>query len=128
MFDKIRMLVGIDGSLHSKKALEEAVTIARRFSGSIKVITVYDQGMEKKAEKILEETKQYLEKEELEYSVASILGSNPARALQNTAKQENLDLIVVGSRGLGSTASILLGSVSRQVVTNAECSVLVVKK
>ncbi len=122
------MLVGIDGSLHSKKALEEAVTIARRFSGSIKVITVYDQGMEKKAEKILEETKQYLEKEELEYSVASILGSNPARALQNTAKQENLDLIVVGSRGLGSTASILLGSVSRQVVTNAECSVLVVKK
>ncbi len=122
------MLVGIDGSLHSKKALEEAVTIARRFSGSIKVITVYDQGMEKKAEKILEETKQYLEKEEFEYSVASILGSNPARALQNTAKKENLDLIVVGSRGLGSTASILLGSVSRQVVTNAECSVLVVKK
>ncbi len=122
------MLVGIDGSLHSKKALEEAVTIARRFSGSIKVITVYDQGMEKKAEKILEETKQYLEKEEFEYFVASILGSNPARALQNTAKQENLDLIVVGSRGLGSTASILLGSVSRQVVTNAECSVLVVKK
>jgi nucleotide-binding universal stress UspA family protein len=128
VFDKIRILVGMDGSLHSKKALEEAVTIARRFSGSIKVITVYDQGMEKKAEKIIEEAKQYLEKEGVEFSLASVLGSNPARALQNIAKQEKFDLIVVGSRGLGSTASILVGSVSRQVVANAECSVLVVKK
>jgi nucleotide-binding universal stress UspA family protein len=109
------------------KALEEAVTIAKRFSGSVKVITIYGKGMEKNAEKIIVEAKQYLEKED-EYSLASILGSNPARALQNIAKQENFDLIVVGSRGLGSAASVLLGSVSRQVAGYAECSVLVVKK
>jgi nucleotide-binding universal stress UspA family protein len=128
VFDKIRILVGVDGSLHSMKALEEAVTIAKRFSGSIKAITVYGQGMEKKTEKTIEEAKQYLEKQDVEYSLASILGSNPARALQNIAKREDFDLIVVGSRGLGSTASVLLGSVSRQVVGYAECSVFVVKK
>jgi nucleotide-binding universal stress UspA family protein len=69
-----------------------------------------------------------LEKEKVEYKTISILGSNPARALQSIAKEENFDLIVVGNRGLGGTASLLLGSVSRQVVTDAVCNVLVVKK
>ena len=44
------------------------------------------------------------------------------------AQKENFDLIVVGNRGLGGTAALLLGSVSRQVVTGAVCNVLVVKK
>jgi nucleotide-binding universal stress UspA family protein len=127
MINKTRILVGIDGSDHSRKALAEAITIAKCYSGSIKAITVYQQGMEKKAEHILSEAKQILDKEKIEHDTLSILGSNPARALRNIAKQENFNLIVVGSRGLGSTASLLLGSVSRQVVTDAECNVLVVK-
>jgi nucleotide-binding universal stress UspA family protein len=126
MNDKIRILVGVDGSNHSDRALYEAVTIAKRFSGSVKVITVYGRGMEKKANEIIEHAKFYLENE-VEYTTLLILGSNPARALRNMAKHENFDLIVVGSRGLSSTASILLGSVSKRVVANAECNVLVVK-
>ena len=125
---KVRILVGVDGSDISKKALAEAVTIAKCFSGSLKAITVYKRGMENKAEEILEEAKHYLEENKVEYTTSAILGSNPARALQNTAGHENFDLVVVGSRGWGSKASILLGSVSRQVVANAECDVLVVKK
>jgi nucleotide-binding universal stress UspA family protein len=124
----VRILVGVDGSNNSKRALVEAVTIAKCFSGSVKVITVYKRGMEKKAEEIMEEAKQYLEEKEVNYTTSAILGSNPARALQTTAEHEDFDLIVVGSRGLGSKASILLGSVSRQVVANAECNVLVIKK
>ena len=127
MKDRIRILVGVDGSNHSDRALLEAVAIAKKFSGFIKIITVYGRGMEKKAGEVIEHAKFYLENE-VEYTTASILGSNPARALRNTAERENFDLIVVGSRGLGSKASILLGSVSRQVAANAECNVLVVKK
>jgi nucleotide-binding universal stress UspA family protein len=127
MFNKMTMLVGVDGSVHSKKALAEAITIAKCYSGSIKAIAVYQQGMEKKANDILSEAKQILAKEKVEHTTLPILGSNPARALQSIAKQENFNLIVVGSRGLGSTASLLPGSVSRQVVTDAECNVLVVK-
>ena len=48
--------------------------------------------------------------------------------LTNLAKHENFDLIVVGSRELDSTASIVLGSISRQMVAKADCNVLVVKK
>ena len=127
MRDNIRILVGIDGSNHSDRALFEAVTIAKKFSGSVKVITVYGRGKEKEAKKILEHAKFYVENE-IEYELSAILGSNPARALQTTAEHENFDLIVVGSRGLGSKVSMLLGSVSRQVVANAECNVLVIKR
>ena len=124
----MKILVGIDGSEHSKRALIEAVNIARKFSGSVKVITVYKKGMDEKAKEILEEAGQSLKKEKINHSLLSILGSNPSRALVNIAKNENFDLIVVGSRGLGSAASFLLGSVSKSVVSQAPCDVLVVKK
>ena len=128
MFDKIRIIVGVDGSLQSKKALAEAITIAKHFSGFVKAVAVYEKGTEKKTELIVNEAKQALAKEGVPYDVSLVLGSNPAKALETLAKQENFDLIVVGSRGLGSKVSMLLGSVSKQVVGNAYCNVLVVKK
>ena len=127
MKERMRILVGVDGSNHSDRALLEAVTLAKKFSGFVKVITVYGRGMEKKANEVLEHAKFYVENE-VEYEMSAILGSNPARALHNIADHENFDLVVVGSRGLGSKASILLGSVSRKVAANSECNVLVVKK
>ena len=71
---------------------------------------------------------QYLEREKISYDIVTILGSNPPRALVDTAEIEKFDLLVVGSRGLGSAASFLLGSISKKVVTDAPCDVLVVKK
>ncbi len=127
MFDKIRILVGYDDSLQSKKALAEAITIAKHFSGFIKVVNVYQKGKEKEAETAIIEAKQNLEKEDVAYDVSLVLGSNPAEALEIIVKQENSELIVIGSRGLGSKVSFLLGSVSRHVVSNAYCNVLVVK-
>ena len=124
----MKVLVGIDGSDHSLWALLEAINITKKFSGSIKVITVYAQGKEEEAEKIRQKTERYLEKEKVDFEFTTILGSNPSRALVETARNENFDLIVVGSRGLGSAASLLLGSISKQVVAKAHCDVLVVKK
>ena len=127
MFNKIRILVGYDESLQSRKALKEAITIDNCFSGFIKVVYVYGKDMEDKAEAAVIEVKENLKKEKVEYDVSLVLGSNPAKTLIVTAKQENFDLIAVGSRGLGNTLSMLLGSVSKEVVTNAHCNVLVVK-
>jgi len=128
MFDKMRILTGSDGSLKSRRALDEAISIAKKFSGSIKVVTVYEKGAEKKAEATVADAKQLLENEGVKYEVLMVLSSNAAKTLQTIAKQENFDLIVVGSRGLGSRVSILLGSVSKNVVAGAYCNVLVVKK
>ena len=128
MKEKMKILVGVDGSDNSTWALMEAISIAKKFSGHIKVITVYKQGHIHEATKIQQKVKQLLDGEKIESSLLSILGSNPARALVDTAKNENCNLITVGSRGLGNAAAFLLGSVSKQVVSKASCDVLVVKK
>jgi len=127
MFEKIRVLVGVDGSLQSKRALAEAITIVKHFSGFVKVVTVADKGSEEKAKAILSEVSRELENECVSYEVALVVGSDAAKVLENVAKQGNFDLIVVGSRGLGGGISMLLGSVSKKIVGNAYCNVLVVK-
>lgn len=128
MREKVRILVGYDFSLQSKKALTEAISIAKNFSGYIKVVNVYGKGMKEKAEVSIIEVKEVLNQEKVAYEVELILGSDPAKILEKTAKKENFDIVAIGSRGLGNKISILLGSVSRHVVTNAQCNVLVVKK
>jgi nucleotide-binding universal stress UspA family protein len=128
MKEKMKILVGVDGSGYSTWALMEAISIAKKFSGHVKVITVYKQGHDDEANKTQLKAKQLLDEEKIDSSLAAILGSNPSRALVDTAQNEKFDLIVVGSRGLGSAAAFLLGSVSKQVVSKANCDVLVVKK
>lgn len=128
MKEKLKILVGVDGSDYSTWALMEAISIAKKFSGHIKVITVYKRGSADEAKKIQLKAKQLLDEEKIDSSFSAILGSNPSRALVDTAKNENFNLIIVGSRGLGRAASFLLGSVSKQVVSKASCDVLVVKK
>ena len=128
MKEKMKILVGVDGSDYSTWALMEAISIAKKYSGHIKVITVYKRGNVEEATKTQLKAKQLLEEEKIDSSLSAILGSNPSRALVDTAENEKFDLIVVGSRGLGSAAAFLLGSVSKQVVSKANCDVLVVKK
>jgi nucleotide-binding universal stress UspA family protein len=127
MFDKIRMLVGYDESPQSKNAVKEAITIATRFSGFIKVVYVYGKGMEGKAETAVIEAQEKLNEAKVEHEVSLVLGSDPAKTLLSIAKEENIALIVVGNRGLGNTLSFLLGSVSKQIVANSHCNVLVIK-
>lgn len=128
MNDRIRILVGYDGSLQSKKALKEAITIAKHFSGFIKVVNVYEKGKKKEAEAAILEAEQSLEQEKAAHESLLALGSNPAKTLVIMAKQENFELIAVGCRGLGRKVSILLGSVSKQIPSNAYCNVLIIKK
>lgn len=59
---------------------------------------------------------------------AGIVRGDPAHAIVRTAASRKCDVIVVGSRGLTEFRPFLLGSVSRRVVMEAPCSVLVVKK
>jgi nucleotide-binding universal stress UspA family protein len=128
MFDKIRILVGVDGSMQSKKALAEAISIAKHFSGFVNAVTVYEKGQEKKAQEVIDEANNVLSGEGIKYDVNMVAGSGTAKVLTTLAKKENFELIVVGSRGLGGHVSLLLGSVSKQVVGDAYCNVLVVKK
>lgn len=128
MKENMKILVGVDGSDNSTWALMEAISIAKKFSGHVKVITVYKRGELEKATKTQTKAKQLLGEEQVDFSLESILGSNPSRALVDRASTDECDLIVVGNRGLGNAVSFLMGSVSKQVVSKSDCNVLVVKK
>jgi nucleotide-binding universal stress UspA family protein len=60
-------------------------------------------------------------------SEIEIVTGDPAEEIIRLANIHRADLIVIGSRGLKGLNRILQGSVSSQVVTDAPCSVLVVK-
>jgi nucleotide-binding universal stress UspA family protein len=61
-------------------------------------------------------------------SVRTVLRQgDPATAILNIASEEQADLIVMGRRGLGDLAGLLLGSVSHNVTQLAECACLTVK-
>lgn len=89
MKEKMRILVGVDGSDNSTWALIEAISIAKKFSGHVKVITVYKRGSIDEATKTQLKAKQLLGEEEIDSSLEAILGSNPSRALVDSRKREN---------------------------------------
>jgi nucleotide-binding universal stress UspA family protein len=52
---------------------------------------------------------------------------DPAREIIAEAENRNADLIIVGSRGHGRLAGLLLGSVAQKLLSHAPCPVLVVR-
>ena len=58
---------------------------------------------------------------------ARVLDGDPRETIVQTAKDEGIDLILVGSHGRSGFTKLLMGSVASHIVTHAPCSVLVVK-
>jgi nucleotide-binding universal stress UspA family protein len=138
------IVVGIDGSHHSTKALEWALKEAAVQHTPLTVLTVHSVPaspwtgnpviMEQDAG---EQEKMLAAVEELTQRVASELGETrpdsvtvraingfPAEALIEAST--DADLLVVGSRGAGGFAKLMMGSISSQVVEHAHCPVVVV--
>lgn len=137
-----RMLVPVDGSLGSRHAVVFANELAEATGASVTLLHVVQleaaeamgmrhrsieaiRGMVRaKAEPALLDARRrfgkYVQLEEaveLGETVPEILGC---------AKQRDVDLIVIGSRGLGPIKELLVGSVSERVVHEARCPVTVV--
>jgi nucleotide-binding universal stress UspA family protein len=138
------IVVGIDGSHHSTRALEWALKEATLQHAPLTVLTVHSVpaspwsgnpvlmgGDSEDQEKMLHAA------EELTRKVTDQLGeSRPdsvkVRAISGFPAKElieasgDADLVVVGSRGAGGFAKLMVGSVSSQVVEHAHCPVVVV--
>jgi nucleotide-binding universal stress UspA family protein len=138
------IIVGIDGSDHSRHALEWALREAAVRHAPLTVFTVQQgvvgywgspvlyPGDEDLAEhgrkRAQEETDSVLEKIGVELrpssvTVRAVIGL-PAEALLEAAA--DADMLVVGSRGAGGFKRLLMGSVSTQVTHHAPCPVVVI--
>lgn len=134
-----RILVGVDGSDSSKRALEWAVALAERFGAevvavhAIGLLTRLDDGPPVPSHGHLDEVRSVFESRWCESLVGSAvphrllcLDGPPSLVLLDAASHENADLVVVGSRGTGGFAELRLGSTSHQVAEHSSRPVLIV--
>jgi nucleotide-binding universal stress UspA family protein len=70
---------------------------------------------------------QELWKSGVPYEIREAITTNIPQRIVRVAEDEQFDLIVMGTRGLGGAKAWLLGSVSQRVITEAPCPVLLVK-
>jgi nucleotide-binding universal stress UspA family protein len=142
-----RILVPFDGSVGAAEALRKAVELKKLCDAELLTLTVYrhhsmleasfsvqrpgdhgniDDVMRDHAKEIAEAGRALAKEAGAEDAHAFIKSGQPARTIISFAKEHDVDLILLGSRGLGSVEGFLLGSVSHKVTALAECPVMVV--
>lgn len=142
----MKILVPVDGSKYSMEGVKIALDYAKTKKADITLMTVtpfisgldleisakeiesINETMRRNGEDVLDKAKNILSAEGI--TAKTILSSaiSAADEILNTAEEEKVDLIIIGNRGLGGTATrFLMGSVASKVATNAPCSVYVVK-
>lgn len=137
------IVVGFDGSPHSRAALEYAAREARVHVSDLRVVTVwhvpamaYGSGLgpapgfdphelEEAAQATAAEASAQLGNDATQLKLETrVREGQPARILVEEAA--DADVLVIGSRGLGGFSGLLLGSVSQQCAAHASCPVVIV--
>lgn len=148
-----RILVPVDGSTFSRKALFHAITIAKRLGSKIHVIIVVDPGefppgmllgllqkdklLQESIAKFMAAVKTQARREAMADAAVcksrgvdasyDILSGKPVEMILKYAKGKKIDLIVIGSQGLRGFGKLkVLGSVSRKVSELSPCAVMIV--
>ena len=145
----MKILCAIDGSRHSQWALDWLPRVCSTDDCSLLLVHAVDMAQFKSLSKhdrktrsalvnvlecSLEGAARLLEGAELKVSTswesvrAKLLRGSPAVVVARSAKREQADLLVIGSRGVTEFQPMLLGTVSRKLLMQAPCPVLVVKK
>ncbi|MGD2107517.1 MAG: universal stress protein [Nitrosopumilaceae archaeon] len=139
--EKIKtILVPMDGSKNSFKALTKAIFLAKKCGASISALyvlrTAFDnpnliyvpqtQNELKKVEKFLDTAKNQVIKNSIKFKKEIVFG-HEAKQIIDFAQKKKFDLIVIGARGRGTIKQMLLGSVSNAVVHSSKVPVLVIR-
>jgi nucleotide-binding universal stress UspA family protein len=145
-----KILVGLDGSDSAARALAMAADLAVRYGAALYLLhvvprpTIASEGLREfaRAERIEVPLAVAMSAESQSIVAAgqatanargvasvatSILSGDPAERLLEYAREQGVDLIVVGRRGIGQIRGLLMGSVSWKINCVAECPVLTVR-
>jgi nucleotide-binding universal stress UspA family protein len=148
------ILVATDASAASNRALKMAAQFAELHNAELLIVHVIrdmqipyeideiqeleyhqfesfnntrEEIMRKIAETILRDAKEKAEKAGANKIQTAIGTGDPATSILGFVERSKIDLIVIGTRGLGKLKGKILGSVSRKIADNAETSCLIVK-
>jgi nucleotide-binding universal stress UspA family protein len=133
-----RIVVGVDGSMHSKKALRWAAFLAATFGAKVEAVTAWeyppgygwasvpaDWNPGQDMEKVLTDTLHDVFGDHVpEGLTAEVREGGAARVLVEASKGARM--LVVGSRGHGGFTGLLLGSVSANVAEHSHCPILII--
>ena len=121
------VLIAIDGSKYSEAAASEALGIAKRCGSSIIVLSVALSDAELTAtQDNVNKVSEAAAKEDIK-TTSIVTKGKPYESIIETAKQKEVDVIVVGSHGRTGLARLLMGSVAERVIGLSESAVMVVK-
>ncbi|GIP27707.1 universal stress protein YxiE [Paenibacillus sp. J23TS9] len=137
-----RILVPVDGSTHAQRALDAAVALIQSLKNEPELAVLHvnpsisineppvgidlEERIREEGEKILAPATEALSKLGVSYQTFSKTG-DPSSAICKTAEEQHVDLIIMGSRGIGLMSELLIGSVSHGVVQHAHCPVMIVR-
>ena len=136
------IVVGVDGSGHSRKALERAANEAAAHGAPLTVLTVHqavrdvygavshyqdDAALTEKAKEAAQaETDQVLAAAGSQPTSVTVTAVHGLPADELIKASQGADMLVLGRRGQGGFARLVMGSVTNQVVQHAHCPVLIV--
>jgi nucleotide-binding universal stress UspA family protein len=144
-----KILVATDGSEHAGHALKYAIESAEKWDAQLIILSVipplrpilpdpdgfvptylpqFEEELENAYKSILDEAVNSVIKEQPDIKVETRLEKGrPPDIIVKIARTENVDLIVMGSRGLGGITGSVLGSTSQAVVHSCTKPILIVK-
>lgn len=140
-----KILVAVDGSNESMNAARHAIGLARKDGAQLVVITAmrlpslygwspaespytWQKKYAKERKKWFDEIEKLAKRNNVKIQTEIVEGTMSAQGtIVKYAEEHNVDVIVVGTRGMSGFAKQLLGSTALGVVTYAHCTVIVVK-
>lgn len=139
-----RILVATDGSQGAELAVNKAVAIAKRNQAGLVILHVLDtrsiqatsssdlhfrEALQTLGDEVVGDARNYAIEQGVEdVKVLLEIGSPKALIAEEIPKAENIDLIVLGAKGMSALERFFMGSVSENVIRHAACDVLVVRK
>ena len=131
-----RVLVPVDGSRYMSGVVAHAIAIAKKTDCSLTFLHVVNvepgttlevEKQKESATRIPEECRRKAAAEDISAS-SRIEAGSPAETIVEVSVRERFDLIIIGSRGHSSLKTLFVGGVADEVMEQASCPVLLVKR
>lgn len=136
------ILIATDGSAGAQAAVDEGLDFAEETGATVLFVAIRqpsnpvlgDPYRQQSLSKEFARLRPALQKAVAEaesrgiHADYDLLEGDPEERILELARTRDVDLIVIGSRGLGAAASVILGSVSKRVLHDADRPVLVVNE
>ncbi len=134
-----KILVAVDGSEYTDIIVDQAISMGRICNSVIVAISIIpffpeyvssalqlEQELSKNTRKLLEKVKRRIEEENIECETVVRIDEQPHEPIVQEAKKRNVDLIIMGTRGMSGLKRVFMGSVAQKVIGYAPCPVMVV--